>query len=125
SYLNISKSIEGGDSRSTSRKLALGESSQDRELLFLKSHQLDPLLISNLVQLCMQRDDFQFGLRIDLIIVLDVDPVMRRLSILAHHDDRGLERRQARQHEVQENVGIRIERVSSCGIPDHPECDRG
>src|SRR5947207_1404528 len=73
-----------------SRRLAPRQSREDLKLLLLHLHQLDPLLIADLVQLRVQRDDLQFGFGIHLIVVLDVDPIVCRLPILAHHNDRRL-----------------------------------
>src|SRR3546814_3388411 len=47
----------------------------------------------------------------------DLQPVLRRLAVLAHHDDRRLDRREHRQHQVEERSEERRvgkECVSTC-----------
>src|SRR5204863_5008928 len=58
-------------------------------------YQIDPVLprSQQMIELLMQVPDFQFGFEIDLVIVLRAQPVTRLAPILAHHDDRRLNRR--------------------------------
>jgi len=62
------------------------------------------------IDLVMQPHDLQLGAQVDLIVETRRHAVFRRGAILAHHDDRRLHRRQGRQHQVQENERVWIER---------------
>ena len=57
----------------------------------------------------MQAHDFQFGAQVDFIVEPGRQPVLRRLPVLAHHDHRRLDRREHREHQVEEDIGIGIE----------------
>src|SRR3546814_13802262 len=54
----------------------------------------------------------------------DLQPVLRRLAVLAHHDDRRLDRREHRQHQVEEDGGIGVEgqpqMLERLRIDEHP-----
>ena len=51
----------------------------------------------------------------------------RLLAVLAHHDDRCLEGGQAGQHEIEQDIGIGVERAASerQGVHQHPDDDDG
>src|SRR5512132_3986510 len=52
-----------------------------------------PLAGDQVIDLFMQMADFQLGLEVDAVVVLRTKAVLRLLPLLAHHDDRRLERR--------------------------------
>jgi hypothetical protein len=62
------------------------------------------------VNFVVQARDFEFGAEIHLVVVAGLDPILRALAVLAHHDDRRLESRQHREEQVEQNIGIGIER---------------
>src|SRR5665213_115405 len=87
---------------------------ESRILHHLKLDLLDfgqplPLPCEDVIDLFMQVPDFQFGFQIDPKIVFRPQTIFRLLPLLAHHDDRRLDRRQTRQNEIEQNVRIRIE----------------
>ena len=63
----------------------------------------------------MEVGDFQFGFEIDLIIVLRAQTIARFHAVLAHHDDRRLDRGQAGEDQVEKYVRIRIEGAPQSG----------
>ena len=63
------------------------------------------------IEPAVKPQDFQLGAQVDLVIVARGDAVLLGLPVLAHHDHRRLDRRQHRQHQVEEDVGIGIERM--------------
>src|SRR6476646_779954 len=67
--------------------------------------------------------DFQFGLEVDLVIILRPRPVAVLRPILAHHDDRRLERGEAGTNQVREDKWVRIEGPGSedDAIDDDPD----
>ena len=65
----------------------------------------------------LDADDLELGAQVDLVIMPRGDAVLLRLAVLAHHDHRRLDRRKHRQHQVEEDVRIGIERVQ----PEHFE----
>src|SRR5438034_3888372 len=71
---------------------------QQRELLLLHLHELDPFLITDLIELGVERDDFDLRLDVHLVVMLSVQSIVSRLTVLAHHDDGGLQGRDARKH---------------------------
>jgi hypothetical protein len=77
-----------------SRSAAI-EFGQQIQLQLLNFHQSFPLMGEQMVDLLVQVPDFQFRLEIDLIIVLRAQAVFGLLAVLAHHDDRRLNRSQA------------------------------
>src|SRR5450755_892363 len=64
----------------------------------------------HLVQLAVQLLDRELGLDVHLVVLVRLQPVLRGLAVLAHHDHRRLQRGEARQDEVEENVGEGIGR---------------
>src|SRR5713101_7410206 len=66
------------------RRLARRKLGQQRELLLLHFHELDPFLITDLIEFGVKRDDFYLGLRVDLVVVLSIKAIMRRLTVLTH-----------------------------------------
>jgi hypothetical protein len=72
-------------------------------------NQLDLRL--ELVDLVVQARDFRLALQVDLVVEGRREPILRRLPVLAHHDDGCLQGRQHRQEQVEKHEGIRIERV--------------
>lgn len=80
-----------------------------------------------MIHLLVQVSNFKFGLEIHLVIVGRTQAVSVFLTVLAHHDNGGLDGCKAGQHKVEENIGVRIEWVSrkNEGIEQHPhEKDR-
>src|SRR4029077_2623377 len=78
----------------------------DLDLLDLE--QMLPLMVDQLIELVADRAHLEFGLEVDLVVVLGPHAIARLLPVLAHHDDRRLDRRQQRQGEIEQNVRIRI-----------------
>jgi hypothetical protein len=54
----------------------------------------------------VQLADLQLGLQVYLVVVLGPEAVLGLLSVLAHHDHRRLDRRQAREDKIQQDVQI-------------------
>src|SRR6266849_2211471 len=50
-----------------------------------------------------------------------------RLAVLAHHDDRRLDRRERREHKVEKNEGVRVEGMprEQPRIDQHPDHEDG
>jgi hypothetical protein len=61
------------------------------------------------VQLVMQPQYVDLDAQIGAIVEAGGQPILGRLPVLAHHDDRRLDRRQRRKHQVEEDVWIGIE----------------
>src|SRR5216684_4340159 len=76
-------------------------------------------LIPEKVQLPPQPLDFCLGAAIHGVIQFAPHAIFPVLPVLAHHDDRRLDRRQQRQNQVQQDKGIRIPRR-----PSHAHVDR-
>ena len=78
-------------------------------LHLLDIHKPLPLIHEEMVYLFVEVANFQFRLEIDTIVVLGLQPIFGFLTVLAHHDDRSLDRGQAGQHQVEKNKGIWID----------------
>lgn len=61
------------------------------------------------IELFLHAQDFEFGSQIDLVVMGGRHPVFFGLPVLAHHDDRCLDRGEHREHQVEEDVGIGVE----------------
>ena len=93
-------------------KVAAGETSPRRlgvttfallhlfELKLLNFGQALPLLVEQVVDLLMQMPDLEFGFEINAIVVQRPQPVLRLLPLLAHHDDRRLDRGDRRKNKI-------------------------
>ena len=57
----------------------------------------------------MELADFEFGFQVHFVVVNRSLAVAFFLAVLAHHDDRGLYRRQRREYEVEQNEGVGVE----------------
>ena len=75
-------------------------------------------MIEQAVEAVLQPHDLELGAQVHLIVEPRRDPVLRRLAVLAHHDDRRLDRREHRQHQVEKYVGIGVERMDAEGLED-------
>ena len=84
----------------------------DFELHLLDLGQSLELLRDQVVDLLVQLPDFEFGLEVDLIVVERAQPVLRLLPLLAHHDDRRLDRGDGRQDQIEQDEGIAVERAA-------------
>src|SRR5712691_9736255 len=93
------------------RRLVGRKLGQQRELPLLHLHQLDPFLIADLIELRVERDDFYFCFRVHFEVMLGIQPIMSRLTVLAHHDDGRLQRGHTGEHQVQEDVRVGVERL--------------
>ena len=76
------------------------------QLLYL--HKTIPLMRKEVIQLVMEMANFKLCFEIDLVIIPRTQSVFRLLAILAHHDDRRLERSQTGEQQVQQDERIRI-----------------
>ena len=66
--------------------------------------------------------DHDLGLQINLVVVLGAAAILFLLTVLAHHDERRLNGRDAGQHQIQQDERIRVERTGGQqGIYDHPQ----
>ena len=54
--------------------------------------------------------DHDLRFEVDLIIVLCTAAVLFLLPVLAHHDERRLNGRHAREHQIEQDEGVRVER---------------
>src|SRR6266576_6927427 len=63
-----------------------------------------------MIDLFVQVTDFQLGFQVYLIIMLRAQPIFSLLTVLAHHNNRSLNRRQAGKNQVQQYVRIWIRR---------------
>ena len=68
--------------------------------------------MAQFVELLVQRHDFDLGLEVHLIVVAGIDAVALGLAVLRHHDDRRLKCGIIDRIEVEEDVGVGIERVA-------------
>ena len=55
--------------------------------------------------------DHDFGFKIDLIIVLRAAAILLLLPVLAHHDERRLNGRDAGENQIEQDERIRIKRL--------------
>ena len=66
--------------------------------------------------------DHDLGFEIDLVIIFRAAAVLFLLPVLAHHDERRLDRRDAGQNQIQQDKRERIERICRQDrIDDHPQ----
>ena len=87
------------------------------ELLFKRR-----LLCEDGVYLIVQILYHYLGLEVDLVVVLGTAAVLLLLTVLAHHDKRCLDGGNARQHEVEHDKRVRVERFCrQHGVDDHPQ----
>src|SRR2546422_2726683 len=95
---------------------------QQLELPLLDVPQLVPLLVAQRVELVVQVPDLELRHQVDLVVLLRLQPVLLRLPVLAHHDDGRLNRGERGEHQVQEDIGIRVERMTGQdpGVERHP-----
>jgi hypothetical protein len=69
--------------------------------------------------------DLHLGAQVHFVVAAGVETVLRGQTILAHHDHGRLERREEREHEVQEDERVRIERRGRFLVDNHPEDQPG
>jgi hypothetical protein len=67
--------------------------------------------------------DLQLGVEVDQVILIHLEAVALRRTVLTHHDDRRLNGRQARQDQVQEDVQVGIDRTRP-RVDHHPDGQR-
>ena len=60
-----------------------------------------PLPIDQVIDLLMEMPDFEFSLEVDPEIVFRPQPILRLLALLAHHDDRRLEREETVARDIE------------------------
>ena len=92
------------------------------DLLLLDFQKVLPFLLAEIVELFLNRADFELRFEVYLVIVLGVLAVFGFLPVLRHHDDRRLDRGDHREKEVQQNVRVRVEAAieQNIGIQNHP-----
>ncbi len=93
----------------------LKEQGDESDLFLLHRYQFSPLLLAQLVKLFLQVADFDLRLQVDLVLVCRIDPVFRRLAVLCHHDNGRLEGGGHGQHQIKQNVRIRVEGIAAPG----------
>jgi hypothetical protein len=79
----------------------------DLDLLNLKEPIV--LLSQEVIDFFVQVPDLEFGLEIDLVIILSAQSIARLGPVLAHHDYGCLQRSQTGENEIEENERVRIE----------------
>ena len=79
-------------------------------LYLLDLQYLLPLVEEKMVYLPVQLVNLHLGVQVNLVIVLGMQPVPRLLPVLAHDNKRGLDRSESREDEVEEDIGVRVER---------------
>src|SRR6266852_4650070 len=84
----------------------------------LKLHLLDlgealPLPGDQVIHLLVQVPDLELRLEVDAVIAFRPQPVLGLEALLAHHDDGSLDRGEARQDQVEQNIGIGIEALAA------------
>ena len=62
-----------------------------------------------MIDFVVQMSVFKLRLEVDTVVVLGTKPVFGLVPILAHHDDGGLKRRQAGQHQIEQNAHRRFQ----------------
>jgi hypothetical protein len=65
----------------------LKEQGDESDLFLLHRYQVSPLLFAQAIQFFMQVTDLDCHLQVDLIIMLRILPILRRLAVLCHHDN--------------------------------------
>ena len=66
--------------------------------------------------------DHDLCLEVDLIIVLCTAAVLFLLPVLAHHDERCLNGHHAREHQIEQDEGVRVERLCrQQRVDKHPQ----
>jgi hypothetical protein len=105
------------------------EALQHLDLHLLQAHQLRPVRVAQGVQLFAQRADLHLRGEVDLVVVGGVHPVAGRVPVLRHHDHGRLQGRQAGEQQVEQDVGIRIERLPARAqdlrVQEHPPQEQG
>ena len=64
--------------------------------------------------------DHDLGFEIDLVIIFRAAAILFLLPVLAHHDERRLDRRDAGQNQIQQDKWERIERICRQNRIDAP-----
>src|SRR5271170_2109185 len=82
------------------------------------------------VELAGEVLDLRFGAAVYVEVQLAADAVFLVLTVLAHHDDRGLDGGEHGQEEVEQDEGIRVPRPASqgnvdAGVDDQHDCEEG
>src|SRR2546430_1417644 len=92
----------------------------DLDLLDLKEPVV--LLAQQMVDFFVQVTDFQLRFQVHFVIVFSAQAVSRLGPILAHHDDRRLDRGQTGKNEIEKNEWIWIESAvqQENGVQDNP-----
>ena len=62
-----------------------------------------------MVDFFVQMADLKLGFQIDFVIVFRPQPVARLGAVLAHHDDRRLDRGETGENQIEKDERIRIE----------------
>src|SRR5205823_1335930 len=81
----------------------------DLELHLLNLGEPLPLPRDQVIHLLVQVPDLELRLEIDAVVAFGPQAVLRLEALLAHHDDGRLDRGEARQDQVEQDVGIGIE----------------
>jgi len=90
---------------------ALADFFQQFDLYLLNFEETIVLLSQEMIDFLVQVPNLEFGLEIDLVIVLRPQTIARFRAVLAHHDDGRLQRGQAGENEIEENKWVGIERA--------------
>lgn len=105
--------------------LPVRQPAQQLELFALDGDEFTPLRFLQLVDFLVQQHDFQLGLEVDFVVVLSANAVLVCLAVLRHENDGRLYGRQHGQKQVQQNIGIRVERGAARpkqkGVEAHPD----
>ena len=78
-----------------------------------------------MVDFFVQMPDLKLGFQIDFVIVFRAQTISRLGSVLAHHDDRRLDRGETGENQIEKDERIRIERSGSeqHGVRTDPDED--
>jgi len=93
----------------------------DRALLPLQQRDdARPVLFAQQIELGVQGHHLDFGADVHFVVGARVGSILRGLAVLAHHDHRRLQRRHARQHQVQQDEREGIEGPRLAFVEGHP-----
>ena len=76
-----------------------------------------PLVFEQDVEFLMKVADFQLGFEIHLVVIFRAQTVLRFHAVLAHHDDRRLDRGETGQNQIEQYIWIGIEGAPQSGAP--------
>jgi len=106
-----------------SAPFALADFFQQFDLYLLNFEEPVVLLSQKMIDFLVQVPNLEFGLEIDLVIILRSQSIASFRAVLAHHNDGRLQCSQTGEDEIKENkrVGIERARGEKDSVDDDPD----